>query len=201
MAAETRLPSEVHCARAVGVVDELMSRRSDFHAGRAICLADLRTWTFPAPVERWIASADTDQGDYVGLIRAILEAESHAEARLAELALAMFLLGQNYRLTPQDYQELFTFTSDSAELANSQSAFHDLALDHIGYLAAAGALRSADPPCGRRRSVFARAFDRVRTYWTGRRLSLIWRKGEITPCRKAGSVHPISHRGVARSWQ
>jgi len=162
------------------VVDELVSRRSDFHPGRGICLADLQTWTFPAPVDRWIASGDSAQEDYVGLIRAVLEAESHAEARLAELALAMFLLGQNYRLTPQDYQELFTFTSDSTELADSQSAFHDLALDHIRYLAAAGALTSADGPRGRRPGVFARTFDRLRSHWTGRRLG-IRRKGEITP--------------------
>src|SRR3954453_19271677 len=111
IAAETCLPSQIHIERAVRVVDKLMSRRSDFHPGTGICLADLRTWTFPAPMEQWIASPDTDQGDYVGLIRAVLEAESHAEARLAELALAMFLLGQNYRLTPSDYQELFTFKS------------------------------------------------------------------------------------------
>ena len=102
-----------------------------------------------------VASTRTE-GDYVGLIRAVLEAESHAEARLAELVLAMFLLGQNYRLTPLDYQELFTFTSDSTELANSQSAFHDLALDHIRYLAAAGAIASADRPSGNRPGVLAR---------------------------------------------
>jgi hypothetical protein len=163
------------------VVDELMSRRSDFHPGRGICLADLQTWTFPAPVEGWIASTDSDQGDYVGLIRAVLEAESQAEARLAELALAMFLLGQNYRLTPQDYQELFTFTSDSKELANSQAAFHDLALDHIRHLAAAGAMISAHRSSGRRPGVLTRAFDRLRGHWNGRRGFGIWRKGEITP--------------------
>lgn len=162
------------------MVDELMSRRSDFHAGRGICLADHRTWTFPTPVERWIASLDTAEGDYIGLIRAVLEAESQAEARLSELALAMFLLGQNYRLTPQNYQELFTFKSGSIELANSQSAFHDLALDHIRYLAAAGAIPSADRPSGRRPGVFARAFDWLRSHWTSRRF-LAWRKGEITP--------------------
>src|SRR5437763_1834943 len=93
--AEACLPSEFLFKRAVRVVDELMSRRSDFHAGRGIRLADRRTWTFPAPVEGWITSVDTAEGDYVGLIRAVLEAESHAEARLAELALAIFLLGQN----------------------------------------------------------------------------------------------------------
>jgi hypothetical protein len=163
------------------VVDELMSRRPDFHAGTGICLADHRTWTFPAPVERWIASEETDQEDYVGLSRAVLEAESHAEARLAELALAMFLLGQNYRLTPRDYQELFIFTSDSTELANSQSAFHDLALDHIRYLATAGVLSSADRPSGRRPGVLTRAFDRLRSHCNGRRGFGLWRKGEITP--------------------
>ena len=163
------------------MVDELMSRRSDFHPGTGICLADLQTWTFPAPVEQSIASPDADQGDYVGLIRAVLEAESHAEARLAELALAMFLLGQNYQLTPSDYQELFTFRFDSTELANSQSAFHDLALDHIRYLAATGAMPSADRPSGNRPGVFARAFDRLRSHWTGRRWFWIWRKGGITP--------------------
>jgi len=163
------------------VVDELMSRRSDFHPGRAICLADHRTWTFPAPVEQWIASADATQEDYVGLIRAVLEAESHAEARLAELVLAMFLLRQNYRLTPKDYQELFTFTSDSTELANSQSAFHDLALDHIRHLVAAGAMTSADRPSGRRPGFFARAFDWLRSHLSGRRWFWISHKGEITP--------------------
>jgi hypothetical protein len=163
------------------VVDELMSRRSDSHPGTGICLADLRIWTFPAPVEQWISSPDTDQEDYVGLIRAVLEAESHAEARLSELALAMFLLGQNYRLTPSDYQELFTFRSDSTELANSQSAFHDLALDHIRYLAATGALTSADRPGGNRPGVFAHAFDWLRGHWTGRRWFWMSRKGEITP--------------------
>jgi hypothetical protein len=161
------------------VVDELTSRRPDFHPGKGICLADLRTWTFPAPVEQWIASPDADQGDYVGLIRSVLEAESHAEARLAELALAMFLLGQNYRLTPLDYQELFTFRSDSAELASSQTAFHDLALDHIRYLAAASPVASANRPGGGHPGVIARAFDRLRSHWTGRRWT--WRKGEITP--------------------
>jgi len=163
------------------VVDELMSRRSDFHAGRGICLADRRTWTFPAPAEQWIASPDADQGDYVGLLRAVLEAESHAEAQLAELVLAMFLLGQNYRLTPLDYQYLFTFRSDSAELAHSKSAFHDLALDHIRYLAAAGTIMSADGPSGSRPGVLARAFDRLRSHWTTHRRFLIWHKGEITP--------------------
>ena len=163
------------------MVDELMSRRSDFHAGRGICLADHRTWTFPAPGEQWIASVDTAEGDYVGLIRAVLEAETHAEAQLAELALAMFLLGQNYRLAPVDYQELFTFTSDSAELAHSQSAFHDLALDHIRYLAAAGVITLADRPSGSHPGVFARTFDWLRSHWTTRRWFLIWRKGEITP--------------------
>ena len=93
----------------------------------------------------------------------------------------MFLLGQNYRLAPVDYQELFTFTSDSAELAHSQSAFHDLALDHIRYLAAAGVITLADRPSGSHPGVFARTFDRLRSHWTTRRWFLIWRKGEITP--------------------
>jgi hypothetical protein len=163
------------------VVDELMSRRSDFHAGRRICLADRRTWTFPAPVERWRASESTADCDYLGLIRAVLEAESHAEAQLAELALAMFLLGQNYRLTPLDYQELFTFKSDSAELANSQAAFHDLALDHIKYQSTAGSLATANRPRGNRPGVIARALDRLRSHWSTRRWFLIWRKGQITP--------------------
>jgi hypothetical protein len=159
------------------VVDELMSRLPDFHAGREICLADRRTWTFPAPAERWI----TSEGDYIGLIKAVLEAESHAEARLAELALAMFLLGQNYRLTPPDYQELFTFTSDSAELADSQCAFHDLALDHIRNLASAGAILSANRPGGKRRGILARTLDWLRCQVTTRRSFLIRHKGEITP--------------------
>ena len=163
------------------MVDELMSRRPDFFAGKGIYLADRRIWTFPAPAERWITTSDTADGDYVGLIRAVVEADSHAEARLAELALAMFLLGQNYRLSPGDYQHLFTFKSNSEELAESQSAFHDLALDHIHYLAAAGAMPSTDQPSERRRGVLARMLERLRSHWTARRRFLTWHKGEITP--------------------
>jgi hypothetical protein len=84
-------------------------------------------------------------------------------------------------LSAPDYQELFTFRSDSAELANSQSAFHDLALDHIRYLAAAGAMPSANHSCGKRNGVLARTLDRLRSHWNTRRWFLIWHKGEITP--------------------
>jgi hypothetical protein len=163
------------------VVDELKSRRSDFHSGKAIYLADRRTWTFPSPVEGGIATDEPTQSEYVGLLRAVLEAESHAEARLAELALAIFLLGQNYRLTPPEYQQLFTFTPDSAELTESQSAFHDLALDHIRYRCATGAMPSVNQPGANRRGIFMRILDRVRGRWATRRRFLIWRKGEVTP--------------------
>jgi hypothetical protein len=112
------------------VVDELLSRRREFRAGRQIQLADGQWWTFPAPGDG--AGIDVEErGDYQGLIRAVLEAEDGSERLLAELALAIHLIGVNYKLSPENLAFLLTFPRGSKELAESQHAFSELAREHI----------------------------------------------------------------------
>lgn len=50
---------------------------------------------------------------------------------MAELALAIFLIGLNYNLSSSDLTRLFTFQPRSQKLANSQHAFESLARDHL----------------------------------------------------------------------
>jgi hypothetical protein len=71
----------------------------------------------------------------------VQEAEDQSERRLAELALAIFLIGLNYELSSTDLANLFTFQPRSQELADSQHAFELLARDHVLALA-----RRAEPP-------------------------------------------------------
>jgi hypothetical protein len=179
---------------AVGVVDELMSRHPEFHAGRGILLADKQVWTFPAPVGEWSFSVAAAGDEYLDLIRAILEAEDTSDQRLAELALAIFLLGQNYQLTSLDYQRLFTFQPNSTELADSQSAFHDLARDHIEYVVATGVMPMSTCPSGRWAGGLTRLLTRLRTYWPIRRLSLALRKRGCTLSRDRRSFTDLESK-------
>ena len=113
------------------MIDELICRRPNFRAGREITLADHQQWTFPAPRERaGSASRDSDD-EYVGLLRVVWEAEDLHERRLAELALAIYLIDLNYRLSSAQLEFLFTFRSGSPELAASQQAFSALAQEHL----------------------------------------------------------------------
>jgi hypothetical protein len=162
------------------VVDEQMSRRSGFHPGKGIRLADQQVWAFPAPVDGWSFSVEAAGGEYLDLIRVILEAEDSSELRMAELALAIFLLGQNYHLTAEDYQRLLTFEPDSSELADAQAAFRDLARAHVDYLIATGVISVpvSPAPGGHGGGGLARLLTRIRSYRPIRRWLLISRKGE-----------------------
>jgi hypothetical protein len=117
------------------VVDELSSRRSRFRPGNPICLANDQEWTFPAPTADSEFAVESAAAEYLGLIHAVQEAEDPSERRLAELALAIFLIGLNYQLNSSDLANLFTFQPRSRELADSQHAFESLACDHILALA------------------------------------------------------------------
>jgi hypothetical protein len=132
-------------------------------------------------MEGWVLPALETGDDYLGLIRAVLEADDHAEQRLAELVLAMFLLGQNYRLTPEEYQELFTFEPESSELADSQAAFHDLAQDHIRFLVSIGVIPLPTQPSEPGLGILARVMARIRNHWPIRRFSLLSRKRGMAP--------------------
>jgi len=120
------------------VVDELSSRRSRFQPGNPICLANDQEWTLPAPAEDSEFVVGSAEAEYLGLIHAVQEAEDQSERRLAELALAIFLIGLNYQLSSSDLANLFTFQPRSQKLADSQHAFESLARDHILSLARRG---------------------------------------------------------------
>ena len=92
-------------------MDEAVTRRSLFYQGRKIKLADGQSWIFPSASVESGADFTLLGPDYRLLLRAVREAEDEAETRLSELALAIFLLGCNYELSPIDYQRLLGFPS------------------------------------------------------------------------------------------
>jgi len=150
------------------------------HAEKGIRLADGQVWTFPAPGEQGASSPDAAfDAEYLDLIRAILEAEDGNEGRLAELAFAMLLLGHQHQLTPLDYQRLFMFTPESPELAESQAAFHDLALAHVDHLRAMGFFSRPAGEGGHAPGVLSRIGGRLRNQWPIRAWYQITRKGEV----------------------
>jgi hypothetical protein len=121
-------------------VNEYLSRRPSFREGVSIRLADDQLWTFPAPPKSSETGAASFGSEYESLVQAILEVEDRSELRLAELALAIFLLGYNYSLSPSAFERLLGFTSESSESAASQLAFHHVALQHVqSFLGASGA--------------------------------------------------------------
>jgi hypothetical protein len=111
------------------VLDELLCRRPEFKPGVAIRLADDQAWIFPAPPSN--RDLGTEDEDYRGLLNVLCEAEDLRELRMAELAMAIFLIRQNYRLIAKDLESLLSFPPGSQALANSQSAFHALAQAHL----------------------------------------------------------------------
>ena len=113
------------------MVDELSTRRSRFQHGTSIRLANDQEWIFPAPTAVSRCAFELEGAEYLGLIQAVQEAEDQSERRLAELALAIFLIGLNYQLSSSDLLDLFTFQSRSQKLADSQRAFELLAREHI----------------------------------------------------------------------
>lgn len=130
------------------MVDEPSTRRSRFQPGTPIRLANDQEWTFPAPTAHSEFAVESAEAEYLGLIHALLEAEDRSERRLAELALAIFLIGLNYQLSSSDLASLFTFQPRSQELADSQHAFEALASDHILSLARREKLLLAVPSPG-----------------------------------------------------
>jgi len=115
------------------VLDELLSRRRAFRAGRQIRLADGQHWTFPAPRDGAGSGSDDVEvrREYQGLIRAILESEYESDRKLAELALAIHLIEMNYHLAPAGLASLFTFPRGSEAIGESQREFEELAREHI----------------------------------------------------------------------
>jgi hypothetical protein len=163
---------------AKGVVDELSSRRSRFQPGTPICLANNQEWTFPARSDDAEFAVEFAAAEYLELIHIVQEAEDQSERRLAELALAIFLISLNYELSSTDLANLFTFQPRSQELVASQHAFESLARDHILSLARPGEPHQLVPSPGpERRRPGHRALAWLRSRWLTRKW-LSSRKGE-----------------------
>jgi hypothetical protein len=165
-----------------GLAVEEHCRRTDFHAGTEIKLADGRSWTFPAPRVSWDVSPDASGNEYLGLLRAVREAEDRQECCLAELALAIYLIVQNYDLSAAQLESLFTFPPGSQELVDSQQAFSALAFEHVRFFRQAGLLSPSGPSSRRRwgdgcAHLLARLprFRPIRRWW------LHSRNGEAAP--------------------
>lgn len=152
------------------MVDELSSRRSSFRSGKKIRLADGQGWTFPSPIREWSDKAHSDQDAYNGLIRSINEAEDSSERQLAELSFAIFLLGQNYRLSPADYQQLLDFGFESRESIAWQIAIRQLTEEHLHFFSAARTF----PPQSELVSIPQRLFSRL-LLWLRTFMPLRWR--------------------------
>jgi hypothetical protein len=136
--------------------DEKTMRRSEFVPGVSILLADDHLWVFPSPDAKRFAQvqplgAHSEQPDYQAIIRGMIEAEDISELLRAELAFAIYLLGQNYDLSPLAYQELFLFGSDDPRLETMRQSIRHLAQSHISvfYSVAGSTHVSSDSTDGR----------------------------------------------------
>lgn len=110
--------------------NEASLRRRDFRPGRAIRLADGQEWIFPGPRCSPPGALDFEAAADAATVTAVFEAFEPADRRRAELALAIRLLGHNYRLGPGDYRALLTYDRNDPALTATQNAFHELALEY-----------------------------------------------------------------------
>jgi hypothetical protein len=152
------------------MVDELLSRRSSFRPGQRIRLADGQGWTFPLPIQEWSDKAHSDREEYYGLIRSIIEAEDDSERRLAELAFAIFLLSQNYRLSPLDYQQLLDFGSETSESIAWRTSLRQLSEAHTHCFSATLSVTPETDLCSTRQQRISRLVE-----WLRDNVPLHWR--------------------------
>jgi hypothetical protein len=128
-----------HSSGSMALPRERLNRRPSFRDGVKVRLADDQIWIFPAPPKPSESEAAPFGADYTDIIQAIMDVDSISEQRLGELALAIYLLGYNYCLSPLDYECLLGFTSESPESTAAQSAFHRIAQEHLSsFLDASG---------------------------------------------------------------
>jgi hypothetical protein len=142
------------------MIDENSRRRSGFRNGIAIRLADGRPWIFPEPV----SGRALDDPHLLAILEAIREAEDHVDLLRAELVLAIHLLGRNYELGPEDYQELLAFEPGGTTLAQVQRAIHNLALAYCSSATGSGKSPVTDTRFDRRiepRRLPARGISRL----------------------------------------
>jgi hypothetical protein len=110
--------------------------------------------------------------EYIGLIRAILEAEDASEQGLAELAFAILLLGHNYSLSPADYERLLACPSESSASTDWRHAFHQFAQDHVKSFLDFSGIASVDRSLGHAPGRIDRLFGWLRNRLPSRWFSL-----------------------------
>jgi hypothetical protein len=94
-----------------------------------IRLADGADWDFAGP-EEVAAEGPAAQAELQGLLTAIAESEDDYERRLGELALAIFLLGLDRDLGPDDYTRLLSFPPGAPDADALRADFQALAQLH-----------------------------------------------------------------------
>lgn len=109
---------------------EARCRRSCFVAGHEVVLADEQKWMVPCRTVPDYADEDTAH-THRGLLLGILEADDDADRRRNELALIIFLLRQNYKLTSAELQALLAFPNGSGALLQAQRDFRLIADAHL----------------------------------------------------------------------
>jgi hypothetical protein len=114
------------------MLNETTYRSLSFQEGTEVRLADGNVWTLPAAAPLLEQDGTSNEADesLSGLLDGVLEAEDRSEQLRAELALAIHLLGRNYRIGPRQYQAILAFAAGSPLLGASQEAFHAVALDY-----------------------------------------------------------------------
>lgn len=110
-------------------------RRTDFHSGFAIPLADGQVWTLPmSPLDPAAGRPRPDNGPgqsgYWSTLRAVAEADDE-ERPLAELVLVIYLLNRNYQLRPADYQEILDAPEGHPDHERLRVAFARVADHHL----------------------------------------------------------------------
>jgi hypothetical protein len=103
------------------MIDENALCLPTFVEGTRITLANGQAWSLPDP-----SSFGEDQ-NHQALLRAIVEAEDEPERLRAELALTIFLLSRNYRLTSADYMAVLDYGPGDPALGELQAVVHELA--------------------------------------------------------------------------
>jgi hypothetical protein len=121
--------------------EERARRRPRFCSGIDLRLADGQIWTMPLPrdalgeVEAALgvgaSSATWDDRRYRAIIRAMVEAEDEGDLFRAEMALAIHLLGWNYALDPDDFEDLLDDHGEDRRRADLSHALNRLAMAHL----------------------------------------------------------------------
>lgn len=120
------------------MIDQDTRRRPDFKPGVSVRLADGQFWILPVPARCAAADPSIDATPEISsyrtyelLLEAITEAVDDSDQFLAELALAIELLGTNYALGHEDYRSLLTFDPLDPARSSLRTDLHSVAIMHL----------------------------------------------------------------------